>query len=73
MLLVTVEEGEISFNPGEQITRIEQFDQGWWRGVAPNGQYGLFPSNYVKLNTLQHSSLSVGFCATAVYDFQAGA
>ena len=31
------------------ITNIEQIDDGWWRGEAPNGQYGLFPANFVEL------------------------
>uniref|UniRef100_A0A915J892 Drebrin-like protein n=1 Tax=Romanomermis culicivorax TaxID=13658 RepID=A0A915J892_ROMCU len=37
---------EISFNPGEIIVNIEQIDEGWWRGQAPNGTTGLFPANY---------------------------
>lgn len=28
--------------------RMFQIDAGWWRGVC-NGQYGLFPANYVEL------------------------
>lgn len=39
---------EISFEPDDLITNIEQVDAGWWRGVC-NGQYGLFPANYVEL------------------------
>lgn len=31
------------------ITNIEQIDEGWWRGVAPDGSYGIFPANYVEL------------------------
>ena len=43
------DESEISFDPDDIITEIEQIDSGWWRGVAPNGHYGLFPANYVEL------------------------
>ena len=32
------------------ITDIEKIDDGWWRGTAPNGHYGMFPSNYVEEN-----------------------
>ncbi|KAJ8910282.1 hypothetical protein NQ315_016099 [Exocentrus adspersus] len=41
---------EISFDPGDIITNIEQVDEGWWQGLAPDGiTYGLFPANYVEL------------------------
>lgn len=40
---------EISFNPDEIISEVEQIHDGWWRGRAPNGIVGLFPSNYVEL------------------------
>ncbi|XP_046908174.2 actin binding protein 1 isoform X1 [Dermatophagoides farinae] len=40
---------EISFDPDDIITHIEQIDAGWWQGLAPNGAYGLFPANYVEL------------------------
>ncbi|OQR73360.1 drebrin protein B-like [Tropilaelaps mercedesae] len=43
------DETEISFDPGDIITNIDQIDQGWWQGVAPNGTFGLFPANYVEL------------------------
>ncbi|XP_032077898.1 hematopoietic lineage cell-specific protein-like isoform X4 [Thamnophis elegans] len=39
---------EISFDPGDTITSIEQVDEGWWRGSC-RGRVGLFPANYVKL------------------------
>jgi len=39
---------EISFDPDDVITHIEQIDEGWWRGWC-GGQYGLFPANYVQL------------------------
>lgn len=42
------DDDEISFEPDDVITNIEQIDAGWWRGVC-NGQYGLFPANYVEL------------------------
>uniref|UniRef100_A0AAF5D0N5 SH3 domain-containing protein n=1 Tax=Strongyloides stercoralis TaxID=6248 RepID=A0AAF5D0N5_STRER len=40
---------EISFNPNDIIYEIDQFDEGWWRGRAPDGSYGMFPANYVQL------------------------
>jgi len=39
---------EISFDPDDTITHIEQIDEGWWRGLCKN-KYGLFPANYVQL------------------------
>lgn len=39
---------EISFDPGELITNIDQFDDGWWNGMC-RGKYGMFPSNYVEI------------------------
>ncbi|XP_024154709.1 drebrin-like protein B isoform X2 [Oryzias melastigma] len=43
------DESEITFDPDDIITNIEKIDEGWWRGVGPSGNYGLFPSNYVEL------------------------
>ncbi|XP_008476634.1 drebrin-like protein [Diaphorina citri] len=40
---------EISFEPGDILTHIDQIDAGWWQGLAPDGTYGLFPANYVQL------------------------
>ncbi|XP_018026771.1 drebrin-like protein A isoform X2 [Hyalella azteca] len=40
---------EISFDPSEIISNIEQIDEGWWQGVSPSGNFGLFPANYVEL------------------------
>nr|XP_054766456.1 drebrin-like protein A isoform X1 [Lytechinus pictus] len=40
---------EITFDPDDIITQIEQIDDGWWRGMAPSGHSGLFPANYVEL------------------------
>lgn len=40
---------EITFDPDDIITGIEMIDEGWWRGVGPNGHYGMFPANYVEL------------------------
>ena len=47
--LKTADETEISFDPDDIITHIEQIDSGWWQGLAPDGTYGLFPANYVEL------------------------
>eukprot|EP00794_Sanderia_malayensis_P005307 gene5307-5976_t len=43
------DETEITFDPNDIITNIEQIDEGWWRGTGPNGDEGLFPANYVEL------------------------
>lgn len=43
------DETEITFDPDDIITHIEQVDVGWWQGMAPDGTYGLFPANYVQL------------------------
>uniref|UniRef100_A0A0N5BHT5 Drebrin-like protein n=1 Tax=Strongyloides papillosus TaxID=174720 RepID=A0A0N5BHT5_STREA len=43
------DDSEISFDPNDIIHEIDQFDEGWWRGRAPDGSYGMFPANYVQL------------------------
>lgn len=42
------EDNEITFDPDEIITDIEQVDEGWWQGRC-RGKFGLFPANYVEL------------------------
>ncbi|XP_066934846.1 drebrin-like protein B [Clytia hemisphaerica] len=42
------DDSEITFDPEDVITNIEKIDDGWWRGEAPDGSYGLFPANYVE-------------------------
>lgn len=49
LILFTADESEITFDPGDIITNIEQIDEGWWEGMGPQGVYGLFPANYVEL------------------------
>ncbi len=48
-LLLTEGEDEITFDPDDIITNIDKFDEGWWRGTAPSGKSGIFPSNYVEV------------------------
>lgn len=43
------DDSEITFDPDDVITEIDQVDEGWWSGRAPNGHYGMFPANYVEL------------------------
>lgn len=43
------DETEISFDPGQLVTHIDQIDPGWWQGLGPDGNYGLFPANYVEI------------------------
>ncbi|KAJ2397658.1 actin binding protein [Coemansia sp. RSA 2603] len=45
------EEGELSFSEGERITHIEFPSSEWWEGVNEKGEYGLFPANYVELES----------------------
>lgn len=40
---------EITFDPGDIITDIEEVDEGWWMGTC-HGRRGLFPANYVEAN-----------------------
>lgn len=48
-LFFTADATEISFDPGDVITHIDQIDEGWWQGLSPDGTYGLFPANYVEI------------------------
>lgn len=50
------DESEITFDPGDIITHIEQIDAGWWQGLGPHGVFGLFPANYVELLPCQPRS-----------------
>jgi len=43
------DETEISFDPGQIVSHIDQIDPGWWQGLGPQGNYGLFPANYVEV------------------------
>ncbi|XP_045190273.2 drebrin-like protein B isoform X2 [Mercenaria mercenaria] len=40
---------EITFDPDDIITQIEQIDEGWWIGNAPDGRRGMFPANFVEV------------------------
>ena len=87
-LFSVADESEITFDPGDIITGIEQIDAGWWRGNGPDGRNGLFPANYVELVDSAEPETSVtqpeasipepetsidqGLMATALYDYQAG-
>ena len=48
-LFVAAEDNEISFDPDDILTNIDQIDEGWWIGTAPDGTTGMFPANYVEL------------------------
>ena len=43
------------FHQGDRVLVLEQNDPDWWEGkiVGGDGQIGLFPSNYVKLEEKQ--------------------
>jgi hypothetical protein len=40
---------EISFDPDDIISHIQQTFDTWWEGLGPDNKYGLFPANYVEL------------------------
>lgn len=74
-------EEEISFDPGDIITEVDEFDPGWWRGRGPDGNYGIFPANFVELigesgeTTTEPQPTpdegAAGLSARALYDYQA--
>ncbi|KCV68886.1 hypothetical protein H696_04303 [Fonticula alba] len=39
---------ELTLYEGARLTQIEVVDENWWRGYC-DGNYGMFPSNYVEL------------------------
>lgn len=47
---VAKHQDELTFERGTELEIISTEDQdpGWWRGVLPNGQSGIFPANYVQ-------------------------
>ena len=47
--LFTADDTEIDLNVDTIITNIEMLDEGWRRGVAPDGSFGHFPANYVEM------------------------
>ncbi|MGH0180811.1 UNVERIFIED_CONTAM: hypothetical protein FKN15_005653 [Acipenser sinensis] len=47
--LQRADDTEVSFDPDDIITEIEMIDEGWWRGYAPDGRFGMFPANYVEI------------------------
>merc|ERR1719154_35381 len=40
---------EISFDPGQIITHIDQIDPGWWQGLGPEIDHRFHPANYVEI------------------------
>ena len=47
--MITADDTEITFDPDDIITHVEQIDPGWWTGEAPDGSRGMFPANYVEM------------------------
>lgn len=43
------EDNELELKEGEYVTNIEMVDDDWWMGQNPQGETGLFPSNYVEV------------------------
>lgn len=48
---VAEEANEIDMQEGEIITNIIQIDDGWWSGTNSSGKHGVFPANYVELQS----------------------
>lgn len=42
---------EMSFSKGQMISVFDKNDPDWWKGEV-NGITGLFPTNYVKMTTV---------------------
>ena len=47
-LSIPADDDEVTFDPGDVITNIQEVSDGWWIGDV-NGQHGLFPANYVEV------------------------
>lgn len=54
------ENGEISLMEGEVVTVLKtDVGDGWWEGVTPSGNKGLFPESYVNLAANENGNASV--------------
>ena len=55
---------ELTFKKGQIIREVITLDDGWSKGrLLHNGQYGMFPSNYVEMRraaTIEHLPSPVG-------------
>lgn len=40
------EDNELALQEGQIIKNIDEIDDGWWSGVGPGGQEGMFPGMY---------------------------
>lgn len=40
---------ELPLHLGEYVAILEKADDGWWRGVKPDGAEGIFPHNFIKI------------------------
>ncbi|KAK4337402.1 hypothetical protein RND71_043349 [Anisodus tanguticus] len=49
---------EISFDPNDIITNINQVFESWWEGLGPDNKLGLFPANYLSSLKRSPSNLS---------------
>ncbi|KAG0006906.1 cytokinesis protein 3 [Modicella reniformis] len=52
------EEGDLTLNKGD-IIQVHDNDGGWWKGtLLPDGDYGIFPSNFVEVIDTKEDSTS---------------
>jgi len=82
MVIILADESEITFDPRDLITNIEQIDEGWWRGELVDEPQQ--KQHTTSLPTpapvqpepepapVQPEAPSRGICARALYDYQAG-
>ncbi len=43
------EDGDLTFQTGDEIDLLDDSEQGWWEGMLNNTATGRFPANYVEL------------------------
>ena len=44
-----LDSSELTIFEGQELTVVTEVDSGWWKCKADNGNEGLIPGNYVKL------------------------
>lgn len=66
------DENELGLEEDELITVIEFTDAEWWLGVNAQGEKGLFPAEYVSLQSSSNKPASgAGTIAVSLYEYEA--